>query len=48
MFDVITIGSATQDIFVESNNAKIIDLKEISSKKIGYVLTTAQKLILMK
>ena len=33
MFDFITIGSATQDIFIESDSGKILDFKEITGKK---------------
>jgi len=33
MFDIITIGSATQDIFVEADCAKILNLREITSKQ---------------
>ncbi len=32
MFDVITIGSATQDIFIESDFGKIIDIRDSFSK----------------
>ena len=31
MFDFITIGSATQDIFIESDNGKILELREPDS-----------------
>jgi len=33
LFDIITIGGATQDIFAESDNAKIINIETISNKK---------------
>jgi ribokinase len=33
MFDVITIGSATQDIFIESGQEKIFEFREPNSKK---------------
>ncbi|OGI17268.1 MAG: hypothetical protein A2287_07650 [Candidatus Melainabacteria bacterium RIFOXYA12_FULL_32_12] len=33
MFDVITIGSATQDIFIESNFAEIHEVKDANSSK---------------
>ena len=32
MFDVITIGSATMDVFVESDDAKIVSVNSISKK----------------
>jgi len=33
MYDIITIGGATQDIFVETNEAKIFNLETVSSKE---------------
>lgn len=33
MYDIITIGGATQDIFVETDRAKILNLETISSKE---------------
>lgn len=33
MFDVVTIGSATRDIFIESDKSKILTLKGIEEKK---------------
>lgn len=33
MFDFITIGGATQDIFIESDRGKILDLKDLKSKE---------------
>ena len=36
MYDIITIGGATQDIFVESDEAKILNIETVSSKQ-GYL-----------
>ncbi|HBG48668.1 MAG TPA: hypothetical protein DDW90_04045 [Cyanobacteria bacterium UBA9971] len=33
MYDILTIGGATQDIFVESDEAKVLNMETISSKQ---------------
>lgn len=44
MFDVVTFGSATVDIFVESNSGNIIDIRGIDGEKSLYALEYGGKI----
>ncbi|MFA6990175.1 MAG: carbohydrate kinase family protein [Candidatus Gastranaerophilaceae bacterium] len=44
MFDMITIGSATRDIFIETNKAQILSLKDIEEKSELYCLKYGEKI----